>query len=568
MAIQQDIVQLPYRISDAMSREQLIFAVDRNLKEIERMLSILQQYMKQTGKPIIEDLAKTMIKQNLTINVPADYPTIQAALDALKYAWIPRDVTATIQVAEGTYTHTSPIVVDHPCGSQIQIIGATPIATTITGAGTVSGSAGNRSVPITVTAGTVPGSDDNWSVPITVADVTGIQVGQYAIIRNTSGTGDHFAYRGIWEITAVNAATKTVTVKIKITHMASTFPMATLSGGDFIVLTTILKFNSCHGFYFYGNNFGLLDNVAVVGSFADSYDGICLTSYFSEDTLRGANVKLGNNVGVAKFNAGIRVYSGSLIAENVASSSNLQEGFVATEGGNINAASSTASGNGTYGFSAEHSGSINAPSSTASGNGSTGFGASLSGSINAESSTASGNGFHGFFAQHSGSIYARSSTASGNGFYGFFAQHSGSIDARSSTASRNGDYGFSAQYSGNIDARSSTASVNGDYGFFAQHSGSIYATYSTASGNSSTGFGASLSGSINAESSTASGNGDYGFSAEHSGSINAPSSTASGNGTDYRAQRMGYIYCADYAGTPTFSPAVNTEGNYNAIITT
>jgi len=55
MAIQQDIVQLPYRISDAMPREQLILAVDRNLKEIERMLSILQQYMKQTGKPIIED---------------------------------------------------------------------------------------------------------------------------------------------------------------------------------------------------------------------------------------------------------------------------------------------------------------------------------------------------------------------------------------------------------------------------------------------------------------------------------------------------------------------------------
>ena len=391
------------------------------------------QEVAEVSQALAAHLAETVIKQNLTINVPADYLTIQAALDALKYAWIPRDVTVTIQVAAGTYTHTSPIVVDHPCGSQIRIIGATPITTTITGAGTVSGSAGN------------------WSVPITVADVTGIQVGQYAIIRNTSGTGDHFAHRGIWEITAVDAATKTVTVKN--THKGSTFLVATLSGGDFIVLTTILKFNSCHGFYFYGNNFGLLDNVAIVGSSTSEYDGICLTSYFSEDTLRGANVKLGNNVGVAKFNAGIRVYSGSLIAENVASSSNFREGFLAIEGG-----------------------TINAPSSTASGNGGNGFYASLSGSIDVSASTASGNGSDGFYASYSGSIYAPSSTAIGNG--------------------------------------------------------------------------------------------SSGFSAEHSGSIDASASTASGNGTDYRAQRMGYIYCADYAGTPTFSPAVNTEGNYNAIITT
>ena len=448
-------------------------------------------------------VAETVIKQNLTINVPTDYPTVQAALDALKYAWIPRDVTVTIQVAAGTYTHTSPIIVDHPCGSQIRIVGATPITTTITGAGTISGSAGNR------------------SVPIKVADVTSIQVGQYAIIRNTSGTGDHFAHRGIWEITAVNTTTKTVTVKN--THRASTFPTATLSGGDFIVLTTILKFNSCHGFYFYGNNFGLLDNVAVVGSSSTSeYDGICLTSYFSEDTLRGANVKLGNNVGVAKFNAGIRVYSGSLIAKNVASSSNLYEGFLAIEGGSINASSSTASGNG-------------------------------------------GAGFH---AQYSGSIYASSSTASGNGGLGFLAQYSGSINASSSTASGNGSSGFYALSSGSISAYSSTASGNGYYGFFALSSGSIYANSSTASGNGNSGFYAAYSGSIYAYSSTASGNGYHGFLAQHSGSINASSSTASGNATDYRAEKMGYIYCPGYAGTPTFSPALNTVGNYNAIITT
>jgi len=377
-------------------------------------------------------LAETVIKQNLTINVPADYPTIQAALDALKYAWIPRDVTVTIQVAAGTYTHTSPIVVDHPCGSQIQIVGATPITTTVTGVGTISGSAGNR------------------SVPIKVANVTGLQVGQYAIIRNTTGTGNHFAHRGIWEITAVNTTTKTVTVKN--THRASTFPTATLSGGDFIVLTTILKFSSCHGIVSYDKSLGLLDNVALVGNNTVDYDGIYLTRH-DHSTLRGGSIRCGSNVGISSFDAGARVCAGSLVAHDVA---------------------------------------------------------------------ASGNGHHGFLAQFSGSIYAYSSTASGNGNIGFFAQYSGSISAYSSTASGNAYNGFYAQYSGSISAYSSTASGNGSNGFYASLSGSI----------------------------------------------SASSSTASGNATDYKAEKMGYIYCAGYKGTPTFSPALNTEGNYNAIITT
>jgi len=378
--------------------------------------------------------AETVIKQNLTINVPADYPTIQAALDTLKYAWIPRDVTVTIQIAAGTYTHTSPIVVDHPCGSQARIIGATPITSTITGAGTVSGSAGN------------------WSVPITVADVTGIQVGQYAIIRNTSGTGDHFAHRGIWEITAVDIATKTVTVKN--THRASTFPMATLSGGDFFVLTTVLKFTDCIGLRLYDKSLGYLDNVAIVGNNSASTTVGINVGYYNYRNVHGGTINCGDYLGVNGFTVG----------------------FAAGNGGSIVGNALVASGNGGNGFYATSSGSIYAPSSTASGNGGTGFG-----------------------AQHSGSIYAASSTASGNGVTGFYAPHSGSIDARSSTASGNRSNGFGAQYSG---------------------------------------------------------------------SIYAASSTASGNATDYKAEKMGYIYCAGYTGTPTFSPAVNTEGNYNAIITT
>jgi len=377
-------------------------------------------------------LAETVIKTSKTINVPADYATIQEALDSLKYTWIPDDITVTISVAAGTHLHTSQISITHSCGSQIQIIGADPITTTITSVGTVTGAAGA------------------WSVPINVTNATGMAVGDYVIIRNTAGTDDHYAHRGIWEITAINVNTVTV----KNTHQSGIFPSATLSGGDFICLKTVLKFNNCNGIVSCHANLGLLDKVAVVGNGTSGYSGVVVGS--STTIPSNASIVCGSSMGVNGF------------------------------------------------------------------------------------------GSRGFYALYSSSIEAPSSTASGNGSYGFCAEYSSSISTYSSTASGNGSYGFCDLYSSSIRADASTASGNGSYGFCADYSSSI-----------------------RAYSSTASGNGSYGFCALYSSSLRADSSTASGNASsDYFASKMGYIYCYSYQGTPTFSPALNTEGNGNAIITT
>ena len=55
MAGEQDIIQLPYKIA-GLKGDDLILAIDRNLKEIERQLSILQMYMKKIGKPADETI--------------------------------------------------------------------------------------------------------------------------------------------------------------------------------------------------------------------------------------------------------------------------------------------------------------------------------------------------------------------------------------------------------------------------------------------------------------------------------------------------------------------------------
>ncbi|MDI6711458.1 MAG: hypothetical protein QME76_12390, partial [Bacillota bacterium] len=330
--------------------------------------------MEQLNSDLTAHLGETVLKANKTINVPTDFPTIQAALDSLKYTWIPSDVTVTIQVATGTYTHTAPIIINHPCGNQIKIVGATPVTTTCSAVGTITGSAGN------------------WSVPITVASSSGIAAGDYVIIKGTAGTGDHYAFRGIWKVISVDSTTQ---ITVQNTHRKSVFPTATLSGGTVVALKTILKFTSSRGIVVASNSaLGFLDQVAVVGD-GSAYGGILVGRAPSQAVPSPAFVWLGGNVGVNGFGA---------------------DGIGAGYGGTVSAYSDVASsGNGGNGFYAGYGGSISASSSTASGNGGNGFGANYGGSISASSSTASGNGQSGFYAGSGGSISASSSTASGNG---------------------------------------------------------------------------------------------------------------------------------------------------------
>jgi len=352
-----------------------------------------------------------IITSDLTLNVPSQYSTIRAALDSIRDAFIPSNVTVTIQVAPGTYTHTSPIVIQHPCGSQIRIIGATPVTTTLTGVGTITGSAGN------------------WSVPLQVQSASGIAVGDYVIVKDTSGTGDHYALRGVWEVTGVSGNTVTV----KNTHRKSTFPTFTVSGGTVVALKTILKFNGCSGIV---ACLGYLNNIAIVGNLTSGTCGIAVGRISENQAEEGVGaVVCGDNVGVSSFHTGLLAMSGTIYAVGVASCGNNDLGFHAIHAGNIYANYATANGNGTAGFQAFYGGDICAFRATANGNGSTGFSARSSGSIFANLAVANNN-HTGFLAGLSGNIYANYATASGN-TYGFRAWLIGGIWAESSTASGN-----------------------------------------------------------------------------------------------------------------------------------
>jgi hypothetical protein len=63
------------------------------------------------------------IKSNITINVPADYPSLQAAFTALSDKSVVDSATITIQIADGTYTSTSALTPPRTVGANIRVIG-------------------------------------------------------------------------------------------------------------------------------------------------------------------------------------------------------------------------------------------------------------------------------------------------------------------------------------------------------------------------------------------------------------------------------------------------------------
>jgi len=66
-----------------------------------------------------------IITDDYIFNVPSDFSDINAALNYLSDKSIKADAFVTIQVADGTYTYASEILVEHPQGDRIKILGNT-----------------------------------------------------------------------------------------------------------------------------------------------------------------------------------------------------------------------------------------------------------------------------------------------------------------------------------------------------------------------------------------------------------------------------------------------------------
>jgi hypothetical protein len=394
------------------------------------------------------------VTTNTTLTVKAtggDFTTIQGALDSLKGKWINSDISVTISVDSGIFTHTSPILFRHPLGNRINIVGASPIITSITSLISWTGTAGN------------------YSVTLNVSNATGMAIGDYCHVNGaTTGTGEFQAVKGFWEITNISGTQITV----KNTYKKAT-PTLTVTGGALHCIKTILKFNGCDGIQV-GGATGYLYNIAIVGNGTANTDGINISQrgyhygtniiYLGEPTgsycvgINGfgryglCNTSTAElwiiNAGISNNGSyGLYAYNQSKIgASGVTSSGNGSIGFYVTDGAFMTAVNSFAVGNGTVGFYAFNRAGINCEGSQAVGNIYSGFQCLGTSYIYAKTSKAINNGYHGYSSSYNGMIYAQSSIATGNGlsanYYGFWSSNGGHIRADSTTASGNfsGDY--------------------------------------------------------------------------------------------------------------------------------
>jgi hypothetical protein len=428
-----------------------------------------------------------MITADTTLAVPSAYATIATALDYLNGKWISPDATVTIQVAAGTHTHTVPIVITHPCAAQIHIKGTAAISHTLVSQQSVSGTAGA------------------YDVVVNVSTVGTALVGEYLLIHtDTTGTGDHYAHRGVWRITAVDSGNNRFT--LRNTNWSAAFPANTLTGGTAYRLTTVLKFNNCDGFVVNGAVLGRLEDVAIVGNAEDYWSsanvsgtekgtfGIIVsgetvaqngkTDNENQFVIAQGSVSFGQYVGVSDFDQQGVVCSsgGSIFGRYGASSSNRRRGWYAEACGQIQCKNSIGSGNFLDGYIADVGGAIICNLSTASGNGGNGISSVQGGSMTATTCVATGNLTHGFHAR-GGFLNCGPSTSTSNAADGYHAEYGGVILASSAVATSNANDGFEANHGSVIRALNATANTNGRYGVRASSGGNIDCTTLTAAGN-------------------------------------------------------------------------------------
>lgn len=395
------------------------------------------------------------ITGNVTYNVPSQYATIADVLAVLDRQVISSSANITINLAPGTYTSTSTLIINKLYGQQLSIVGAAPINLSVTSLNSVTGTVGNFAVKINVTS------------------TTGVSVGQFVRINSLTGTGAYLLHYGCWKITAVTASTITLANSCQL----SVFPASTITGGTISVLTSVLQFNGCSGLV--ASNVGLIDQIAIVGDRTVNTIGIS-NGDASVVSYTAGTINFGQKVGINGFASGLYAhFSGSIHAYLICSSNNM-----------------------IYGLQSQHSGSLMIYGAVSSGNGNHGVITQYSGSANFESGIAVGNGQYGILQQLGGGLLAKSCVANYNGIAGIASFYNGLVQCFSATVSNNTSYGIYTQFGGTVYASNAQVTNNGVNGIYAVDRGIIDAGSAILTGNGSNAASADRGAYINMYSSS------------------------------------------------------------------
>ena len=419
-----------------------------------------------------------------------------AVLGVLKRIRI--DGSLAINISAGTHTFNSPIEVTSPDVRGLRIVGANPVALSIT------------------SQISVVGSEGNYAVVLGVSSTAGVGVGDYLHTTDTTGTGVSDIHRGVWKVVGVGSGNLTV----KNTCRSPSFPNNAITGSKSYVLKTVLSFVSCDGFVVSGSRLDFLNNVAVVGN--------------SDDYWNKTNV-----TGTEKGTHGI--YVGAMtIAVNGKTDNTNQYGVSL---GHVSCGPFVGvNGFDQQGVCVELSGTFWGDFVSSCNNKRRGFYASTSAGIRAKHISANGNFLDGVISDIGGQVYSSSSScACGNGGRGVTASSQGSVIFDTGITSSNGTDGVGALSNGFVQCTYSKGENNGKSGAYAEYGGTVYCNNSLYSNNMASGIHASIDSTFRAISCTLNNNSAYGLRCDDHSVVVYTGTTFSGNAPAEKSQRNGSL---------------------------
>lgn len=326
----------------------------------------------------------------VSINVAltgGDFASVQGALAAVASLIPETGKGISINVGEGTFNSTSPILIDS--GMAAKKIGITGVASaaTIQSIQSSSGSAGA------------------WSIVLNMANVTGITAGNVISCVTPTGGVNPTYLAGAFLITNVDSGNSQITITSK--HRAAVAPSGAVTGAA-TILKSVLSFSGCDGIRVWNGASALnISNVAIVGGTTSNGlsiqdlgrlwigSGVVGVVGFSIGVVCLYNSEVNDGVLVQSAAAtnGLQVDSGSVVkCITLISSGNANNGIYAT-GGFIQSGSATIStGNGNNGFYSSNGGDVVANSTTATGNTNIGYASDSGGWIGCSNATSIGNG--------------------------------------------------------------------------------------------------------------------------------------------------------------------------------
>lgn len=378
---------------------------------------------------------------NILIQVPAQYPDLNAALRAIESWIIPASAAVRIQLAAGHHVMPGATRISHPYAEQIQIKGAdVNLTAKATAQVSVTGAAGEYFVSLAVTAS------------------AGLAAGDWVMIRKTAGSGNHYAHVGFWEVTA--AAGSQITVRNR--HRQSSFPTNALTSADIHKVGTILKYTGTDGIVVRGASVGLLEDVGIVGNMYEYWNPANVTG--TEKGTHGIYVGSNTIINGAAAPGGenpLGISGGSIsLGEFVCVSQFDQQGLCVAGGSGIYGKSVVSTGNGRRGFYVGTSSAIEIKFCIAAGNYLDGVIADYGGCFNTSGAIFSGNRQDGGFAFNGGSLVAPNTVAAGNAVNGFEARAGAQISVDGATAIYNGYNGINGEYGGRISCTSAVSTFN------------------------------------------------------------------------------------------------------------